>query len=150
MDRGSSVGGGSVADEFRERVKGRRVITDFLVYGFVAGLLILIIVMLAITPNPAWMSGDPDESAVGALHPYEVQRGRIHQLVQVPAGSLNQDQVKHITEVQPRWHPLLPCARDPVCQAVCTPVCHRSATGLPPGVPRQPNQTHILSSHHPC
>jgi len=92
---------GNQAGSMRGRIFPRkRPFVSILAYGFVAGLLILIIVMLAITPDPAWMQGDPNESAVGALHPYEVHDGRLHQLASVPSVGLNQRQVEHIQQVR--------------------------------------------------
>lgn len=91
-DRAGGMGG-------RALVK-KRPFVSFLAYGFVAGLMILIIVMLAITPDPAWMQGEPDESAVGAPHPYEVRDGRMHQLASMPAVGLKQRQVEHITQMR--------------------------------------------------
>uniref|UniRef100_A0A6U5AL07 Uncharacterized protein n=1 Tax=Hemiselmis andersenii TaxID=464988 RepID=A0A6U5AL07_HEMAN len=85
------------ADAANRRVATRDVVT----YLFVSGLLILIIVMLAITPNPQWMRGAPGESAVGVRHPVEARdsQASLHQLASVP---LNAGQIKHIVQTRRR------------------------------------------------
>eukprot|EP00285_Hemiselmis_virescens_P015375 CAMPEP_0173392018 /NCGR_PEP_ID=MMETSP1356-20130122/18713_1 /TAXON_ID=77927 ORGANISM="Hemiselmis virescens, Strain PCC157" /NCGR_SAMPLE_ID=MMETSP1356 /ASSEMBLY_ACC=CAM_ASM_000847 /LENGTH=109 /DNA_ID=CAMNT_0014349727 /DNA_START=217 /DNA_END=543 /DNA_ORIENTATION=- len=71
---------------------------DVVTYFFVSGLLILIIVMLAITPNPQWMQGVPGESAVGVRHPVQARDSYdTHQLASVP---LNAGQIQHIVEAR--------------------------------------------------
>jgi hypothetical protein len=75
-----------------------------LAYAFVSVLLVLVIVMLAITPNPAWMEGAPNESAVGAAHPIiihqsnstETLKAKQLQLASVP---LNPGQIRAIMSV---------------------------------------------------
>jgi hypothetical protein len=125
---------GNQAGSMRGRIFPRkRPFVSILAYGFVAGLLILIIVMLAITPDPAWMQGDPNESAVGALHPYEVHDGRLHQLASVPSAGLSQRQVEHIQQVRLRSG-TIPRLRTAVALAVArrprpafeTPRCPRA------------------------
>ena len=72
-------------------------------YAFVGGLLVLVIVMLAITPNPAWMEGAPNESPVGVSQPlaafnstHSAKAAKQLQLASVP---LNPGQIRAIMSV---------------------------------------------------
>jgi hypothetical protein len=89
-------------DEPRES----RGVRQALAYAFVSVLLVLVIVMLAITPNPAWMEGAPNESAVGVSHPLaqfaqsnstENSKAKQLQLASVP---LNPGQIRAIMSVR--------------------------------------------------